>query len=231
MDHEQAFSIHLENPQAPSLRVLRFTGGEVMNELSSVDVVAYASGVEEAVVSPQILASPAVLSIRVPAGPPRTIAGIVSDITWLGRMENGRHGLLLRIVPRAWLLTKRVGTRVFQDMTAAQIAALVMREHRVPFRFMLVGNYPVREYCVQYQESDWDFVTRLFAEEAFFFWFEQPAHGATEEVLVVADSPRSYGSIPGGQDLRFRHDTGARWSWRRTWSRTFDLASGSKRPH
>ncbi|MEZ4295389.1 MAG: type VI secretion system tip protein TssI/VgrG [Polyangiaceae bacterium] len=208
MDHEQAFSIRFENPQAPPLSVLRFAGREAMNDLSFAEIVAYATEVEEATVSRHLLGARAVLSIRVPGGEPRALAGIVSDVTWLGRMANHRRGFQLRLVPRAWLLTRRVGTRVFQEMTAAEIAAAVLAEHRVPVRLSIVGKYPVREYCVQYHESDWDFITRLFAEEAFFFWFEQPTGDAHEETLVVADSPRSYGAIPGTRQLRYRRDTG-----------------------
>lgn len=204
MEHEETFSLRLASPGAPSLRVLRFEGKEAMNELSSMDVIAYATDVEEAHVSPHLLGAKAVLSMRVPGGPPRSLAGIIADVAWLGRMENARHGFRLRVVPRAWLLGRRTGTRIFQERTAAEIAATVLAEHRVPFRFALAGKYPVREYCVQYQESDWDFITRLFAEEAFFFWFEHPAEDASEEVLVVADTPRSYGAIAGSTQLRFR---------------------------
>ncbi len=179
-----------------------------MNELFSTDIVAFATDVEEARVSPHLLGAKVVLSMRVPGGPRRSLAGIVADVAWLGRMENARHGFRLHVVPRAWLLTRRAGTRIFQDRTAAEIAAAVLAEHRVPFRFALHGKYPVREYCVQYQESDWEFITRLFAEEAFFFWFEHPPEGASEEVLVVADTPRSYGALAGSPQLRFRGDHG-----------------------
>lgn len=212
---DDLYSIRFPATRVPHLTVTRFDGREAMNELASFDVTVYAQDVEEAALLPLLLGAQVVLAIAVPTAPgvspelpSRTIAGIVVDVALLGRTEGARHGLRLRIAPRAWLLQKRTGTRIFQDKTAAEIATLVLGEHRVPHRVQLIGKYPVREYCVQYQETDWDFVTRLFAEEAYFFWFEQPEEGADKETLVVADSPRTYGALPGGAELRFRYDTG-----------------------
>jgi type VI secretion system secreted protein VgrG len=203
------FSIRFLSPGLPPLTVVRVEGREAMNELFHLDAVVYGIEVDEAALEPQLLGAKAVIAIQVPgSAEPRTVAGIVIDVAILGRTEGGRRSFRLRVAPRAWLLTKRVGTRIFQERTAADIAGRVLAEHRVPHRFLLTGKYPVREYCVQYQESDWDFVTRLFAEEAFFFWFEQPEGDAAEETLVVADSPRAYGAIPSGPRLRYRADQG-----------------------
>lgn len=215
MQSDDLYFIRFPGAEVPRLTVTRLDGREAMNELASFDVAVHAREVDEAALLPVLLGAQIVLAIAVPGAPgvsppppPRTIAGIVVDVALLGRTEGARHAFRLRIAPRAWLLGKRTGTRIFQEKTAAEIAAIVLGEHRVPHRIQLIGKYPVREYCVQYQETDWGFLTRLFAEEAYFFWFEQPADGEDEETLVVADSPRTYGTLPGGAELRFRYDTG-----------------------
>jgi len=205
---EELFSIRFPSAEVPALTVLRLSGRESMNDLFAFDVTAYATGADDSALETAVLGAQVVLAVQVPDGAPRTVAGIVVDVSLLGRTEGDRHGVRLSIVPCAWLLTKRVNTRIFQEKTVAEIAAAVLGEHRVAHRMSFLGEYPVREYCVQYQESDWDFVTRLFAEEALFFWFEQPVETATEEILVVADMPPAYGALPGGQELRFRYDHG-----------------------
>lgn len=216
MESRDLYSIRFPAAAVPPLTVVRVSGREAMNDLSRLDVVVYGADADEAALEPLLLGAQVALSILVPESPSRgasdppsrIVAGLVVDVAILGRTEGARHGFRLRVAPRAWLLTKRTGTRIFQGRTAAEIAAKVLAEHRVPHRLQLAGKYPVREYCVQYQETDWDFITRLFAEEAFFFWFEQPADEDSAETLVVADSPRAYAPLPGGPELRYRHDTG-----------------------
>jgi type VI secretion system secreted protein VgrG len=202
------YSIRITSADLPPLTVARIEGREAMNELSSLDVVVYTLDADEVALERALLGAQAIVSIEVPRAGPRNIAGIIIDVAILGRTEGARHGFRLRLAPRAWLLTKRVGSRIFQDRTVLEVAAIVLAEHRIPYRASIVGRYPIRDYCVQYQESDWDFLVRLFAEEAFFFWFEQPIEDAAPELLVVADSPGAYGVLPGGDELRFRYDQG-----------------------
>jgi type VI secretion system secreted protein VgrG len=202
------FSIAFASPEIPPLTVLRLDGREAMNELFSFDLIVCAVDVDPAALEARLLGARAVVSVAVPGGPPRTVAGLVIDTGILGRTEGDRQSFRLRIAPLAWLLTRRRNSRIFQDKTAPEIASIVLGEHGVPHRMTLVERYPIREYCVQYEESDWDFVTRLLAEEALFFWFEHPAEESGTEVLAVADSVVAYAPVAGSSRLRYRHDHG-----------------------
>ena len=55
------------------------------------------------------------------------------------------------------------------------------------------GTHPLRDYCVQYRETDFDFVSRLLEEEGIFYFFE---HTAEKHTLVIADSPTAIKSGP-----------------------------------
>ena len=78
-----------------------------------------------------------------------------------------------------------------------------------PRQWSLLATYTTRQYCVQYQESDHAFVTRLLAEEGIFFWFDQPADGApAAEQLVLGDDPQTYAPISGDPGLIYRRQVG-----------------------
>lgn len=99
-----------------------------------------------------------------------------------------------------WLLKKHVTSRVFQNLTVPQIACLVLAAGGVPHRFSLTRSYAVREYSVQYQESDYVFVRRILAEEGIFFYFTPPGEGELDGVAppggVVAGA--AMGGAVGG---------------------------------
>jgi type VI secretion system secreted protein VgrG len=92
----------------------------------------------------------------------------------------------VRVVPRAWLLTQRRQSRIFQHLYVHQIVSRVLAESGVKHRWSLGNTVRKRVYCTQYDETDYDFVTRLLAEEGIFFFFaheEDFAGGATPEYL------------------------------------------------
>jgi type VI secretion system secreted protein VgrG len=78
----------------------------------------------------------------------------------------------LEIVPRAWLLTLKRNTRIFQNKHVFEIVSAVLHEAGIRHRFQLARGYVQRTYCTQYEETDWELVTRLFAEEGISFYFE-----------------------------------------------------------
>src|SRR5699024_1028878 len=56
-------------------------------------------------------------------------------------------------------------------------------------RLELEGAYKPREYCVQWEESDFDFVSRMMEEEGIFYFFD---FAGEREVMVIADAPTSF---------------------------------------
>lgn len=129
--------------------------------------------------------------------------GVIASMRYQGtRLVGGveRAQYRARLVPRPWLLTQRKGSRIFQDLRVDQVLQEVLASALVTTRFELRRTYPVREYCTQYGESDWQFVTRLLAESGFLFFFEQfgedaagdPVTGAT---MVITDDAASYRPI------------------------------------
>lgn len=133
---------------------------------------------------------------------PRWVHGIVHSASQ-SRQDDRIAIYHVRVVPQVWPLLHRQDCRIFQDMSTSQIVEDVLKGAGLPksgFRFVLSQPAPTRGYCVQYRETDWDFVRRLLAEDGLFHYFE---HSSSRHVLVIGDSTSAYGTIAGDAVVQF----------------------------
>ena len=99
------------------------------------------------------------------------------------------------VVPKLWLLTRRARSRIFQQLTVPKILEKVLKEllgGEGELSFQLEGVYEPRDYCVQYRETDFNFVSRLMEEEGIFYFFKHTQKG---HELVVSDTAKSYPAL------------------------------------
>ena len=119
----------------------------------------------------------------------RQVAGIVTRVDRLGFQTDRLHARL-RIVPALRLLAQRIDSRIYQDQTVEQIVTDVLTRglsaYGRSFRFETGRPQSPRDYCVQYRESDLDFVMRLLQEEGISYFFE--VRGETEVMVMVDDN-------------------------------------------
>ena len=109
------------------------------------------------------------------------------------------------IHPWLWLLTKTSDCRIFQNKSTPEILeALFSDLGFTDFRNELKNTYDKREYCVQYNESAFNFVSRLMEEEGIFYHFE---HSEDKHTLVLGDDADAHKTCPGleGTPVQFRH--------------------------
>ncbi|MCA9618717.1 MAG: type VI secretion system tip protein VgrG [Myxococcales bacterium] len=107
----------------------------------------------------------------------RVFHGIVRDVQMRGfhSVDDGsRVEARVSLVPRAWLMSERKCSRIFQGLRIDEVIRRVLAPYFIPSRWALVREYPQREYCTQYEETDLEFVQRLCAEAGIFFYFETP---------------------------------------------------------
>ncbi len=103
--------------------------------------------------------------------------------------------------PWLWFLTLQSGCRIFQNKTAPQIIETVFRDSGfTDFETRLSGNYVSREYCVQYRETEFDFVSRLMEEEGIHYYFR---HDDVKHMLVMTDSMSGHDLIPGYEQVPY----------------------------
>ncbi|MDX7923865.1 type VI secretion system tip protein TssI/VgrG [Aeromonas media] len=108
----------------------------------------------------------------------RRVCGVVSDFAQ-GDSGFRRTRYQLLVQPALWRLSLRQNSRIFQAQKPDEILSILLQEHGITdYAFALKNEHAKREYCVQYRESDLDFVNRLAAEEGLFYFheFEQGKH-------------------------------------------------------
>lgn len=114
-----------------------------------------------------------------------------------------------RIVPQMWLLSLEQDCRIFQDKSIPDIVKQILEESGITsdlFDFRLQGQYPAVTYCVQYRETDLQFVSRLLAREGIFYFFE---HSEDKHLLIFGDSPVNYQPIAGENQVPLNPAGGA----------------------
>ena len=110
-----------------------------------------------------------------------------------------RYQLVLR--PWLWWLTLASNNRVFQNLATSDIVTTIFKAHGfTDFKLSLTGSYEPREYCVQYGETDFAFVSRLLEEEGIFWFF---THEEGKHTLVLADSNDAFPPIPNGPKVPY----------------------------
>jgi len=180
------------------LPVLGFEARERLSEPFEVTVTA---SPRDDVDPAALVGEPARLTLHL-VDSDRVVDGLVARArAWEEGRGEDRRRLQLTIVPRAWRLGKTVRSRVFQGRSVPEIAEQVLGDGGVEVRLAPPGRYAPREYCVQYRESDLDFVARLLEDEGIFYWFE---HGQDSHTMVLGDAPTVHEPLPGEARLLFR---------------------------
>jgi type VI secretion system secreted protein VgrG len=111
------------------------------------------------------------------------------------------------IVPWLWFLTRTADCRIFQNMTVPDIITKVFKDLGfTDFKNKLEGTFEPRDYCVQYRETDFNFVSRLMEEYGIFYFFE---HEEQKHTLVLANSPTVHQPCPGQPKARCDFTAGA----------------------
>ncbi|MCA9291149.1 MAG: type VI secretion system tip protein VgrG, partial [Phycisphaerales bacterium] len=101
------------------------------------------------------------------------------------------------VVPEVWLLTQNRDCRIFQapPNSALDIVTTVLGEHSIPLiNSVDASRHRDRKYCVQYRESDFDFISRLLEDEGLYYYFEHLEAGCS---MVLCDGPEDHDAYPG----------------------------------
>ena len=105
----------------------------------------------------------------------RTFLGMIASVDELGVDEHDRVLYALELVPRLWAMTQTVRSRVFENLDPLSIIDQVFAGSGIRISAQNTAGGPedrVRPYCVQYFESDFDFVVRLLEEEGYIYQYE-----------------------------------------------------------
>ncbi|HRO28350.1 MAG TPA: phage late control D family protein, partial [Luteimonas sp.] len=161
-----------------------------------------------------LLGNCATLTTRLADGDSARRSGVIREASCLGG-DGGLVRYRLCLVPWTWWLTQGRHSRVFQDQTVIGIAEAVFAGYAPLAQWQLsdeVGPFIAqahpRSYCVQYRESDFDFVSRLLAEEGLGWrWEEDESAPAGHRLVIFADSAiQPEDPLATGGGIRFHRD-------------------------
>jgi type VI secretion system secreted protein VgrG len=109
----------------------------------------------------------------------------------------------LTVEPDLWPMKRDRNLRIFQGQTVPQIVKTLLGEHQVNVEDKLTGSYRVWDYCVQYQESSLDFISRLMELEGIAYHF---SHEADKHTLVLTDAATQHQPFSGYEVIPY-HQT------------------------
>ncbi len=149
-----------------------------------------------------IVGKPMSVEVKTKEGGQRFYHGIIGKFLNVGK-SGGYQLYEVQLRPWIWLMSHSLDSRIFQELTIPEIIEKVFKNKNgfSDYRLKLNGSYAKQTYCVQYRESDFDFVSRLLEQEGIYYFFE---HEESKHTLVLADSPSSHKSIEGDGTMLFR---------------------------
>jgi len=203
--------IEIETPLGPDVLLLReFSGTESVSRLFSYRLTLLSEN--HRIAFADIIGKNVTLSIHLNSGKKRFINGIVASFSQSSsgteRIETGTFSqYTATLVPWPWLLTRTSDIRIFQELSVPDIIKKIFQEKGFSnFSLRLHGQYEKKVYCVQYRETDFNFVSRLMEEDGIFYFFE---HESGKHTLVLADSTAEDPSCPGQETARYHQIEGA----------------------
>ncbi|WP_437882277.1 type VI secretion system Vgr family protein [Pseudomonas sp. LRF_L74] len=147
-----------------------------------------------------LLGKPVHVTLLLPDDKKRYFHGIACSYAQdTGNGQFASYQITLR--PWLWLLTRTSDCKIFQNRTVPDIVKQVFRDLGFSdFEDALSRSYRQWEYCVQYRETSFDFVSRLMEREGIYYYFR---HEAGRHVLVLCDSLSAHTTADGYAEVPY----------------------------
>ncbi len=171
-----------------ALLLTAFSGQEDMSRLFAYNLEM--SSESDSLDAKQIVGKNVTFWVEFPDGSPRHFNGIVSRFSYCGtgdRLSTYRA----QVVPWLWFLTRKSDCRIFQDKSVPDIIKQIFSDLGcTDFEDSEIkGSHPTWEYCVQYRETSFNFISRLMEHEGIFYYFR---HEQGKHTLVLGDQPGAF---------------------------------------
>lgn len=125
----------------------------------------------------------------------RHFHGIVVDAEYVEEINGAGFVYRLVLAPAAQLHDQGSNYRIFQNKPVIDIIKSVLSECSISFEVKASSGTRQLAYCVQYGESDFDFVSRLMEEEGLYYYY---SHTASAHTMVLCDKPSCHAPLPAG---------------------------------
>lgn len=229
MDVALTVPVRMTTPLGDALTLHSMDGAEEMSEpfVYELEIFSTRSNIQ----STQLLNQSVTVHLELGDGDShvRHWNGRVSEFRYIDTNDDGLSRYRLTLRPWLWQLTLSANCRVFQHMTVPQIVSRIFHDRGFDGEFenALTQQYPVREYVVQYRESDLEFVSRWLEREGIGYYFR---HQDGKHVLVLVDASTAHTAAPGYASIPYapedaHRDETVQYVWR--WHHDVRMETGS----
>lgn len=179
---------------AESLLFWKLNGMEVMSRSFTLNVTMLSQ--DDRIDRKALLGKSLTVTVPTQNVQPRYFNGKITEVNLQNTELNGvRYAVyLLKIESDLWPLLRDRNQRIFQSQRVPDIIKTILAEYGVRTEDKLTGEYRIWEYCVQYQESSYNFISRLMELEGIYFFFR---HEADSHTLVLMDSAENHHPVSG----------------------------------
>jgi type VI secretion system secreted protein VgrG len=176
------------------------TGHEGLSQLFEFDVELVAENYSLDI--KQLLGKPLTLAVDKALVGQRYLNGQITRCTLVGRESATSRYYIYRATVRPWLwyLTQTSDSKIFQNKSVPDVIKEVLADYAFPMEMHLSSTYRPWEYCVQYQETDFAFISRLMEHEGIYYWFR---HEDGRHTLVLTDDVTQHESCPGCETIPY----------------------------
>jgi len=134
----------------------------------------------------------------------RHFNGIVSHFACTGK-DGDMTRYELQVVPKLWTLTRYADCRIFHNKDVTEIVKAVLDERGIDYQASFTATYKKLEYCVQYRETDFNFISRLMEQFGIFYFFQ---HADGSHTMMLGDSSSVHQECPGQSSAGFNLSMG-----------------------
>lgn len=190
-----------ETALGAALKFKSMHGQETLSKLYEFEVELVAETAEISATS--VLGKPLTLEIETQPGAKRYLTGDVTRFSYVGQEAGGVRLARYRatVCPWLWYLTRNRDCKIYQNKSVVEILDEVLGSYSgCTYEKKLQGSYRTREYCVQYEESDFDFISRLMEHEGIYYYFK---HEKNQNTLVLIDDIGEHEPLPDYASLDY----------------------------
>ena len=203
---QDARLLELTTPLGPNALVINgFSGSESLSGLFRfrLDLLAPA---KNSITAKQLLRQPVTVSILSGDSKVRYFHGLVNRLSAADREERFQH-FHAEVVPWLWFLSQRADCRIFQNKSVPEILKAVFdgagfKDYKDQ---TTGGDHIPLDYCTQYRETDFNFVSRLMEQDGIFYFFE---HKKDKHTLIFADNNSAFDDVPGKNEVLYEAEGG-----------------------
>jgi type VI secretion system secreted protein VgrG len=202
---QKARLLELTTPLGPDVLVINgLSGSEALSGLFRfrLDLLAPA---KNSITAKQLLKQPVAVSLLSGDSKVRYFHGIVSRLSAGDREERFQH-FHAEVVPWLWLLSQRSDCRIFQKKSVPEILKAVFDGAGFhDYKDNTKGDHIPLDYCTQYRETDFNFVSRLMEQDGIFYFFE---HAKDKHTLIFADDASAFADVPHPNEVLYEAEGG-----------------------